>query len=202
VKTVFRQAALVLVLGSLLSLAANAVSPRGLKLTTDYFPAAKAGPGARLGTLPPPATAGTDDSFASVAERLRTQGLQALDHPEVAALFHSPDFAAQKVVFVDARNDQHYQAGHVPGAWQFDHYHPAQHIAAVLPACLLAEKVVVYCTGGNCEDSEFAARMLTQSSVPAQKLFIYPGGITEWQTRGQPLETGPRGSGVLLPAKP
>lgn len=201
-KAVLGQAALVLVLGGLLSLAANAVSPRGLKLTTDYFPGAKAAPA--VAPKPPvdaTAPAPADPAEAAVA-RLRAQGFQPASHPDVVALWQSQDFATQKVIFVDARNDQHYQAGHVPGAMQFDHYRPELHIAAVLPACLLAERIVVYCTGGDCEDSEFATRTLTQAGVPAERLLIYPGGITEWQARGQPMETGPRGSGILLPAKP
>jgi rhodanese-related sulfurtransferase len=197
--TVFRQAAGIFVVGAALSLAANAVSPYGLKLTRDYFPAARV-----VTTLPPVETApgqppATNDPFAAITAKLRAHGLQAVMHDEVARLFQSPEAATHQVLFLDARNDQHYQAGHLPGAWQFDHYRPDQHLPNVLPACLLAAKIIVYCTGGDCEDSEFAARMLTQSGVPADRLFIYPGGITEWRQRGLPVETGPRGSGLLLP---
>lgn len=197
--SVFRQATWLLVLGAAVSVAANAVSPRGLKLTRDYFPKAPVS-AAPVEIVPSQAT-GTDDPFAAVMARLRAQGLQPLTHEEVVALFQSPDVALHKVIFLDARNDAHYQAGHLPGAWQFDHYRPEQHLPTVLPACLLAERIIVYCTGGDCEDSEFAARMLMQSGVPAERLFIYPGGYTEWKRHGQPLETGPRGSGVFLPSQ-
>jgi rhodanese-related sulfurtransferase len=201
-RSVFGQAALVLLLGDVLSLAANALSPRGLKLDRDYFPPATPALGAPAsGPAAPPGPAPTDP-YTAAAARLRAAGLQPLPHAEVVALFQSPDAATQKVIFVDARDDEHYQAGHLPGAWQFYHYRPAEYMEAVLPPCLLAEKVVVYCTGGDCEDSEFAARTLTQSSVAKEKLFIYVGGITEWETKGQPVELGARGSGSFRIAKP
>ncbi len=120
----------------------------------------------------------------------------------VVELFHDLRYEQGLVILVDARDDAHYQAGHIPGAWQFDHYHPEQYLPAVLPVCLNAQKVVVYCTGGACEDSEFAAIMLREAGVPRDSLFVYTGGITEWMTNGQPLESGARGSGVVVRRKP
>ena len=201
-KSVLGQALLVLVIGAALSLVANAVSPRGLRLTEDYFPKTKAVPAATRQTPTPPAAGTTNDPLAAVMARLRAHGLQPLTHAEVLALHQSPDTAAQKIVFLDARDDQHFQAGHVPGAWPFDRYRLDQSLPTVLPPCLQAEKIVVYCNGGECEDSEFAALALAQSAgVPAARIFIYPGGIMEWETKGQPVETGSRGSGVMRPAK-
>ena len=72
----------------------------------------------------------------------------------------------------------------------------------VLPLCLNAQKIVVYCTGGACEDSEFAALMLRDSGVPAENLYVYIGGMAEWTTNALPVEAGPRGSGqVTRPAR-
>jgi rhodanese-related sulfurtransferase len=67
----------------------------------------------------------------------------------------------------------------------------------VLPACLAAQKIVVYCTGGKCEDSEFAAGTLLEAGIPAAKISVYIGGITEWTAAKLPLETGTRKSGML-----
>ena len=195
------EAGLVFVCGLTLSLAVNAVWPRGLNLNRDYFPpppSVIAQPG------PSNATTGTTSvatARQTLAERLRAEGFRLVEHAEVVSLYQSPAVMAQKIIFVDARNDEHYQAGHVPGAWQFDHYHPENYIAAVFPACQLAEQIVVYCAGGDCEDSEFAARTLFQASVPKERLLIYGGGFTEWEAKGQPVETGARNSGVFRPAK-
>ena len=106
------------------------------------------------------------------------------------------------MIFIDARDDHHYASGHIPGAWQFHHYRAENYLPAVLPVCLTALQVVVYCTGGDCEDSEFAAIMLREAGVPRDALSVYAGGITEWTANGLPVETGTRRSGELLKPKP
>jgi rhodanese-related sulfurtransferase len=106
-------------------------------------------------------------------------------------------YAQGLVLFVDARDDRHFQEGHIPGAHQLDHFRPENYLSAVLAVCTSAEKIVVYCNGGDCEDSEFTAIMLTQAGVPADRLFIYAGGISEWKQHGEPVELGARGSGVM-----
>jgi rhodanese-related sulfurtransferase len=202
-KSPLGQAALLLVIGAALSLAANAVSPRGLKLSTDYFPKPNGVPAQPQEIAQPAAPASTNDPLAVVTARLRAHGLQPLAYSEVVALYQSPDSALQKIIFLDSRDDQHFQSGHIPGAWPFDRYRLDQSLPAILAPCLQAEKIVVYCNGGECEDSEFAALALSQSAgVPAARVFVYPGGITEWEAKGQPVETGLRGSGTLRPAKP
>jgi len=121
---------------------------------------------------------------------------------EVVQLFRDVRYEQGLVVFVDARDDAHYQAGHIPGAWQFNHYRAENYLDAVLPVCLNAQQVVVYCTGGECEDSEFAAIMLRDAGVPGEKLFVFTGGFTEWAGNKLPVETGARLSGQLLDHKP
>jgi rhodanese-related sulfurtransferase len=195
----------VALIGITLALVANAVSPRGLKLSQDYFPGA-----ARNATAPAVATSltahprGTNVSVLSaldpVVARLQAQGLRLVESNQVAQLFRDPRYDQEMIVFVDARNDQHYQEGHIPGAYQFDHYHADRYLSSVLPVCQAAEQVVVYCTGGSCEDSEFAAIFLRDAGIAREKLLVYGGGITEWNTLGLPLELGGRKSGQLRTA--
>jgi rhodanese-related sulfurtransferase len=199
------EALLVAVLGLAFALAANALSPRGLRLARNYFPGAVS-PAPLAGTTVNPAVTGTNlqpgQGTEAVLQRLRQRGLQATSSNEVVALFRDARYEQGLVVFVDARDDAHYQAGHIPGAWQFNHYRPENYLPAVLPACLNAQQVVVYCTGGACEDSEFAAVMLRDAGVPGGNLSVYTGGINEWLAAGLPVETGARGSGQMLPSKP
>jgi len=180
-----------------LALLANQFSPRGLTLTRDYFPPPP--------KLPPPVEpqpgTGTNAPAIAPAEivaaRIRQRGLQLVSSNEVAQLYRDPRHAQGMILFVDARDDAHYRAGHVPGAFQFDHYRPEQYLPGVLPACLVAEKTVVYCNGGDCEDSEFAAVALSETGVPKDRLFIYLGGFSEWATNGLPVELGERHSGQM-----
>ena len=181
----------VLAAGIALAVLANVISPRGLVLTRDYFPKAVPHPAPVMAQLTPADTA--VDIPPDVAERLREKGLQPLGHAEVVRL-HQEVQAGYSIVFVDARDDTHYQAGHIPGAYQLNPYEFERYLPTTLPPCLAATNVIVYCNGGECEDSEFAAITLNQAGVPAANLFVYAGGITEWSAHKLPLETGERDS--------
>ena len=209
-KTIVLEGALVAVMGVVFAFAANAISPRGLALARNYFPGVPTSSKAPVpGTnLPPSATAAKTNAVSTnavspaelLAARLKTQGLHLVTSNQVAQLFRDPRYEQGVIVFVDARDDPRYQEGHVPGAYQFDHYHAEKYIGAVLPVCQMAEQIVVYCIGGDCEDSEFAALTLSNTGVPKEKLFVYGGGMTEWTTNGLPVEVGNRKSGNLRPA--
>ncbi|MDP3069732.1 MAG: rhodanese-like domain-containing protein [Opitutaceae bacterium] len=153
-------------------------------------------------SVAPPATRDSVNPSNPALKRLRQRGLQLVSRSEVVTLFRDLRYEQGLVVFVDARDDQHYTTGHIPGAWQFYHYRAENYLPAILPVCLTALQVVVYCAGGECEDSEFAAIMLRDAGVPAESLFVYAGGITDWTTHGLPVETGSRRSGVFLAPKP
>lgn len=186
------------VVGATFALAANQLSPRGLKLSQDYFPGATRSSSLPAATTarPTPRPGGTNVIAPSpaneLASRLEAKGLHLVESKQAEQLFRDPRYAQELVVFVDARDDTHYQEGHIPGAHQFDHYHAAQYFAAILPVCQAAEQVVVYCTGGNCEDSEFAAIFLRDAGIPGEKLLVYGGGMTEWTANGLPIEVGAR----------
>jgi rhodanese-related sulfurtransferase len=207
-KAVVFEALVVAALGLLFALAANALSPRGLRVTRNYFP--EAGTPAAIAPARTNAINAIHAGKAplptgvpgAIAQRLQQRGLQLVSSNQVAELFRDPRYEQGLIVFIDARDDAHYAAGHLPGAWQFHHYRADDYLPAVLPACLTAMQVVVYCSGGECEDSEFAALMLRDAGVPRETLFVYAGGFTEWRATGLPVETGARRSGQLLPRTP
>jgi rhodanese-related sulfurtransferase len=198
---VLQEGALVAVIGAALAFAANALSPRGLLLTKNYFP----GTGV---TLPAPVVAVTNATGSSAAKtnspvellsaRFQAEGLQLADSNRVVEFFHDLRREQDGVIFIDARDQEHYQVGHIPGAYHFDRFHPENYLTNVLQVCLTAEEIVFYCNGGECDDSEHAAIMLRDSlGIPKEKLFVYGGGIVEWATNGLPIELGARNSGQL-----
>jgi rhodanese-related sulfurtransferase len=195
------EALLVAALGLFFALAANALSPRGLRLGRNYFPDAGTTASATHSSGAATTPASTNPASATL-QRLQQRGLQLISSNEVVELFRDPRHEQGLVVFIDARDNSHYAAGHIPGAWQFHHYRAEDYLPTILPACLNALKVVVYCNGGECEDSEFAAIMLRDAGVPRETLFVYAGGIIEWKAGGLPVETGARLSGTLLDARP
>jgi rhodanese-related sulfurtransferase len=200
VKRVLQEGALVAVIGAVLAFAANGLSPHRLELTRDYFP------GTRL-TSPAPAAstnltsaaaAVTNSSLELLAASLRQNGLQLAGSNQVIQLFHDPRREQDGVIFIDARNDEHYRAGHIPGAYHFDRFQPENYLTNVLQVCLIAQQIVFYCNGGDCDDSEHAAIILRDSiGIPKEKVFVYGGGLNEWTANGLPIELGPRNSGQL-----
>jgi len=201
----------------------NELSPAGLRVERDYFPrgAAPAPPSvaepapspvqavaAEPSTKPaatapgpapaeaPPAAAPADVESAALA-RLAERGLEGIRFDEARALFEDPLYTAGALLFIDARHDEDYAAGHVPGALQFDHYHAERYLDAVIAAAPGTSRIVIYCNGGQCEDSEFAATTLKDFLPESSRISVYVGGIEEWRARDMPVETGARGSGAI-----
>jgi rhodanese-related sulfurtransferase len=199
-RTVTREAVLVAVVGGMIALAANHFSPRGLSLTRDYFPQ---GIHPSLPAVPAAGTNATAPSSASSpGEPEKQKEWQRIDGRRAVQLFHDSHLKQGVIVFIDARDEEHYLGGHIPGAYEFDPYRPEKYFPGVMPACQAAEQIVVYCHGGDCDDSQSAAHLLREVGIPARKLSIYEGGITDWGTTHQPVETGARNSGNLSNTNP
>jgi rhodanese-related sulfurtransferase len=194
------EAALVVVAGVGFAFAANELSPSGLKLKYDYFPGAAGRPKAATvnsaSTPGVPSPAHADSADAQVAGRLKEKGLQPISRAETERLWHDPRYQQGFVIFVDARDEDHYAEGHIPGAFQLNPYHPEKELGAVLTPCQNADQVVVYCAGGDCEDADSTAILLTNAGISNQKLFVYGGGFTDWTDHRLPVETGARNSGA------
>lgn len=211
VRSLLAEAALVVVAGVVIALVANQSSPRGLRLTRDYFPSLPATPVATgatqsasnhgsagsgvVASMPVAASnvvagaaVASGVGLAAVEEKVRALGFVPANVTEVEALFRDPRYAQELILFVDARDDHHFQEGHIPGARQLDRFYPERYLPAVLPRASAAEVVVVYCTGGECEDSVFAAGLLREAGIGAERLRVYLGGFKEWSERGLPIE--------------
>ena len=178
VKRVFLEALFVAVIGAAFAFGANLISPRGLALTRNYFPAgiSRPVPAARaIANTNPPAPSPAQ----LLAVQLKELGLQSVDGHQAAQLFHDPRFKQGSIAFIDARDEQDYREGHIPGACEFDPFYPEKYFATVFPVCQAAEQIVVYCNGGDCDDSESATITLRDVGIANRKLFVYTGGITE-----------------------
>jgi rhodanese-related sulfurtransferase len=129
---------------------------------------------------------------------LKQVGLQTMDTPQVQALTKDLRFREGLVILIDVRRDDHYDEGHIPGAYHFDFDYHIDQVPQVVPACQNAQQIVVYCNGGKCDTSETAALFLRDTiKIPADKLYVYTGGITDWEAKGLPVETGAQNSGKL-----
>ncbi len=199
IRAVLVEAAIVAVGGFGLALAANQISPRGLDLSRNYFPTGTN----KVVALPMPvqtngASVATNEPTEAdqLSERLRGKGLLEVKRSQVESLLRDPRARDGRVIFIDARDEDHYNAGHLPGAYELDPYHPERQLGTVMPACQAAEKIVVYCTGGECEDADTTAILLGENGIPGKKIFVYGGGFAEWDEAHLPLEAGARNSGT------
>jgi len=115
---------------------------------------------------------------------------QEIPFDEVVEIFNDPNTEMGVNVWVDARDDSAYEAGHIPGAIQCDHYQLDNFIDSVLEAVSIADKVIVYCNGGDCEDSIYLCTDLVEAGVPHEMIYVYTGGWKEWAGRNMPIATG------------
>jgi rhodanese-related sulfurtransferase len=117
------------------------------------------------------------------------------DKPYVEIAFADVNWLhGKKVLFLDARRTSVYEQGHIAGArtysvWEsdiddkvrklFDERSDPQ--AQSLP-------IVIYCSGGDCEDSHMLAQKLW--GIQFNDIYVYKDGFPDWQQRGGPIHTG------------
>ena len=94
------------------------------------------------------------------------------------------------LVFVDARNAAAFEEGHIPGAYNIDNYNVDKHLPGVRPLLDFADTIVVYCGGGECEDSIFLASELEARGLRRETIRLFEAGMTAWSESGMPIEQG------------
>jgi rhodanese-related sulfurtransferase len=97
----------------------------------------------------------------------------------------------RKAMFIDARRTSIFEQGHIAGAksisvWESD---VDDKVAAMAMAGLDGNApIVIYCSGGNCEDSHMLAERLF--GVGFNNVLVYKDGFPDWQQQSGPVETG------------
>jgi rhodanese-related sulfurtransferase len=100
----------------------------------------------------------------------------------------------KNVLFLDARRTSVYDQGHIPCArpysvWESDIDDKVRKLFdersdprdQALP-------IVIYCSGGDCEDSHMLAQKLW--GIQFNNLYVYKDGFPDWQQHGAPVHTG------------
>ena len=87
--------------------------------------------------------------------------------------------AWEKVVWLDARAAEEFEADHVPGALPLRESHWESDFPGVLDAWQPDSKVVIYC-GQRCDASEDAARRLVRDTEWTE-VFVLEGGWEAWK---------------------
>ncbi len=90
---------------------------------------------------------------------------------------------------LDARTPDEYKLGHIPGSMLCDYFEMSRYFECVLPRLSPDDRVVVYCNGPSCDDSEMLARELY--ALGYTKLCVFMGGMEKWTEAGLTVEYGP-----------
>lgn len=92
-------------------------------------------------------------------------------------------------VFVDTRKKDIFEEGHVVGAYRIGLHDFEGGDPQILNFIDRSSTIIAYCVGGNCDESEAVARML--SGAGYTKVYVMHDGFPCWKKLGYPNETGP-----------
>lgn len=148
-------------------------------------------------TTQPPATA-TTTAASPPAQPAPDPLARFQPHPDKAFVEISGEDAmllhAKGVLFLDARRTSVYEDGHIAGSRPFSVWE--SDIDDKVNA-LFAERsdprdqnlpIVIYCSGGACEDSHMLAQKLW--GIQFNNVYVYKDGFPDWQKRGGAVKTG------------
>ena len=95
-------------------------------------------------------------------------------------------FDTGNVLFVDARSQDNYEDGHIPGAVSLPVGLFDEQIESFLDRHSPDTRIVTYCSGRTCEDSHNLARLL--SDVGFTQVSVFIDGFPGWEAQGFPIE--------------
>jgi rhodanese-related sulfurtransferase len=117
------------------------------------------------------------------------------DKPYIEIAFNDVKALHDKsVLFLDARRTSVYEQGHIPGArtysvWESDIDDKVQTLFAERSDTAAQNlPIVIYCSGGDCEDSHMLAQKLW--GIQFNNVYVYKDGFPDWQQHGAPVHTG------------
>jgi len=85
----------------------------------------------------------------------------------------------ENTIWVDARSDEEFAHGHVPGAILLNEDHWNDLVGPFLATWSPDKKVVVYCSSQSCNASREVARRL-RVEAQLKNVFVLEGGWEEW----------------------
>ena len=161
-RNILKEAAVIIGLSLITAFVMNFVSPKGISLVGQWDPS-KGVVSAR------------EKRSVVLGER------EIQDISDAKAIFD-----AGSAVFVDARSNEEYLAGHVYGAVSFPLSSYEEIIAAFIGQHPLSTALIVYCSGRECEDSHMLASLLFEEGY--QNVRVMVDGFPLWQSKGFPVE--------------
>jgi rhodanese-related sulfurtransferase len=148
----------------------------------------------KLVVKPTTTTANSQRPTANVPDIL-ARFQQHPDKPYIEIAFDDVNALHGKgVLFLDARRTSVYEQGHIAGArpfsvWESDIDDKVRKLFDERSdAEAQARPIVIYCSGGDCEDSHMLAQKLW--GIQFNNVYVYKDGFPDWQKKGGAIHTG------------
>jgi rhodanese-related sulfurtransferase len=170
-----KQIPVVILITVAIAFAFNEFNPKGIDVKRQYFPPLPAATPAQGPAHSTPAAGGTQPR------------LRFINTEEAKKYFESADYLNRNVVFIDARDETRFDKGHIPGALLIDYYNLKGTLSTALSYLSPEKTLIVYCTGGTCQDSRYVAYVLWDYGF--RKILIYEDGFDCWAHDKLPVET-------------
>lgn len=119
-----------------------------------------------------------------VEARAYREGLTLINTTEAKQLW---DKGAH--LFLDARSEKDFEAGHIPGAFSLPQANMPEHMASLQGMLTPQQPLVAYCSGFDCDESLLLAIELKRMGFT--NVVLYAGGMQKWREAGHPVEEGP-----------
>jgi rhodanese-related sulfurtransferase len=110
-----------------------------------------------------------------------------LDPPAIHLALAYDHFLSRRFLFVDAREPEEYEDGHIRGAINLPFDSFDDHWPDVEPLMPADTPIVVYCSGTECESSLHLARLL-EEEFGYEHVEIFFGGWRGWFNERLPME--------------
>jgi rhodanese-related sulfurtransferase len=137
-----------------------------------------------------PAVGAVDAAAPGGDVHTQKHGWQVISTDDLEALLDDPNTEGGLNVIIDARNAENYAKGHVPYATRIYPYTARDELPPHVERLQEAVKIVVYCGGGECEDSSLMCRELQEVGVAYDRVFLYEGGFSQWEKSKKPVHRG------------
>ena len=160
--TVSREIATLVAIALLLSFFGNTLSPKGIALVGEWD--------TRRGVV-----------FAKAKDEVIFHDLEIQDLKVAKALFD-----IEGTVFVDARSEADYRAGHIQDAVSFPVNRFDEGIGDFWASHPMDTTLVIYCSGRLCSDSHHLAQRLLDAGY--QKIRVFIDGYEVWENAGFPIK--------------
>lgn len=158
----FLQAILIVIFSLIIGIVYNSISKEGISIKGNW-------------------------SNKVVSDSLIVPYSYAKDDPPAISLGQAMTyFQTHNTIFLDARLEPDYKAGHISRALNLPFEEFEQYFPKVEPLLSKDKNIITYCDGTECEASLFLARLLKTKGFENLKIFF--GGWTEWNKAGLPIQ--------------